>query len=186
MKKLIICIASKEEADLLIPSGLEDLPVYTVITGYGMGATVNAIREYAYDDCTVLNIGFVGATDGLDIHELYNINVSLLGPNEHNLSPNRVLPTFDNMETIPCVTVTDFEVNPKRFYPKTCYTKDYVVDMELYTLANYFNKVYSIKIPSDTGSMDEYYSQHKYKDKLNILKYRIYDIIKELIEDEND
>lgn len=182
--KILLCVATKEEAELLLPSGLEDLPVYTLITGIGFGNTINALKDYAFDDVIVLNIGFVGATKDLDINNLYNINVSLLGPNDNGLSPTRHLKLIKDLDTLPCVSVTDFETNPDRFYPTTCYTKDYVVDMELYPIASYFDNVYAIKVPSDRGDIKDYYNQKNNRARLNILKARIKDIILELCDNE--
>lgn len=88
------------------------------------------------------------------------------------------------MDTLPCVSVTDFETNPDRFYPTTCYTKDYVVDMELYPIASYFDNVYAIKVPSDRGDIKDYYNQKNNRARLNILKARIKDIILELCDNE--
>lgn len=183
MEPLIIFVASKEEADLLIDSRLYNKEnVYIVITGFGVGNVLQAIKEYG-PDATVINIGFVGTSNELTIHKLYNINTSLLGPNENNLNKPIVLNTIEDLPHIPCITVNDFETNPSRFYPKTCYTEDYVVDMELYILANYFNNVYAFKIPSDTGDLKEYYSQGKYKDKLNNLRGNIYSRIIDILSD---
>lgn len=181
---LLILVASKEEEELLIPSGLDNIcKYYTIITGYGLGNTIQAIKEYAHE-CPVLNIGFVGVPSHMGLRDIYSINTSILGPNENSFNKPINLQTLKDLPQLPCITVTDFETNPDRFYPKTCYSKDYVIDMELYALANYFDTVYSIKIPSDKGDLKDYFSQSSHKKELNKIKNSIYNIIDDMYDQE--
>lgn len=180
METILIFVASKEEADLLLLPEIEQLPnTYIIITGYGLGGTIYNMREFGHDTIAV-NVGFTGVPNTMEIHKLYSVNTSILGPNVHNINRPKVLSTIDGLPQVPCITVTDFETDPERFYPNTCYTKDYLVDMELYAIANFFDTVYALKIPSDNGDMDEYDSQTKYKDKLSSIRYKIYDIVSNL------
>lgn len=178
---IILMVASKDEEELLIPKGLEnEFNIYTVITGYGMGNVINAYKEFD-PECTVINIGFVGAPIHIE-NRLYSIGTSILGPNEHAFNRQFNLKTIDSIPTLPCITVADFETNPNRFYPKTCYSKDYVIDMELYAIASYFDNVYSIKIPSDNGNLKDYFSQKDKKKELQRVRNVVSDLIQEILD----
>lgn len=180
-KTLIIFVASKEEADLLLPKDIDNYPmVYTVITGYGMGGTIERMSEYDHGE-TILNVGFVGVPETMELHKLYSVSTSILGPNDNNFNKPSYLQTIEGLPQLPCITVTDFETNPSRFYPKTCYSKEYLIDMELYPLAKYFDNVYSIKVPSDSGDLKEYFNQVNKKKELQAVKSQIETIIKSLI-----
>ena len=181
-KRIILFIASKDESDLLLSDELDKLPIYTLITGYGMGGAIYNMREYS-TDCIVLNIGFCGAPTNMKLTELYSISTSILGPNINNFNKPKVIKTIKDLPQLPCITVNDFETNPDRFYPDTCYSKEYVIDMELYPLANYFDTVYALKIPSDHGDLKEYFTQDKNKIKLSKLRSQIHNIIIDLLQD---
>lgn len=181
MKTIVLFVASKEEADLLLSPDLENLgPVFQVITGYGLGGTIQQMKEYS-PDTLAINVGFVGIPSHMDLHNLYSVNTSILGPNVNNINKSVVLKTIDSLPHIPCITVNDFETETDRFYPNTCYTKEYLIDMELYALANHFDTVYSLKVPSDKGNLDEYINQDRYKQDLAKVRNEIYNIIYNLV-----
>lgn len=185
MDAILILVASKEEADLLLSRELDNFDnIHIVITGFGFGATIKSIREYAHE-CLAINVGFVGVPEHMELYKLLSINTSILGPNEKNITKPVTLKAVDSLPQLPCVSVADFEENPSKYYPNTVYTKDYVIDMELYILANFFDNVYSIKVPSDNGSMAMYDSISDYKAALSQIRTKIYNIICEIVQEHN-
>lgn len=175
--QVVIFVASKEEADLLLSEDIDNIgPVFTVITGYGLGGTIREMSNF--DKGTIaVNIGFVGIPSEMELHKLYSVNTSILGPNNNSINKPVIINTIDSLQQLPCITVNDFETDTDRFYPSTVYTKEYLIDMELYALANYFDTVYALKIPSDRGDMHDYENQHIHKQSLANIRNTIYNII---------
>lgn len=145
----IICVATNEEKEALVPKEYWD---YTIITGIGIGNVLKSLHAInKFNIKNIINIGYAGAK-GIEKGTTCFVDICLTYQ-EHDLNqfsylltlPKTKLPIYN------CYTSTDFVTSSKLEEP-------FLVDMELlaYTALPLYANVYSIKCVSDNMNLDDY------------------------------
>ena len=82
---IIILVASEQEKQVLLHKELYNMKGVTIIvTGYGSRNVIKAIREYAFDDIQIYNIGLCAGTEHVPTDTLINVTASTPGFNYGN------------------------------------------------------------------------------------------------------
>lgn len=180
--KLLILVATDEEKDLLLADEVKaNSKVKIIVTGVGQKNVINSIREYCWDAVTILNIGLSAGTSNVPKDTIIPVTAVMPGFNYGNHQVPISLPLCQTENAFPCVSAPGFITDIHQFFPESCYSHDYVVDMELYTIASFFKKVYGIKVVSDDGNFDDYLSSLENYEAFTDLRFQILDIINNLL-----
>lgn len=174
--KLLILVATEQEKRILIHEELEKLPVKIIVTGIGSKNVINAIKEYAYE-VPVINVGLAAGTKSIPADKLIPVTSVMPGFNFGNHQSPITLKLLQVKDAFPCVSAPGFITDVNQFFPESCYSHDYLVDMELYTIASYFKITSAFKVVSDNGDFDDYLSSLEDYEVLTEVRKQIYDII---------
>ena len=175
--KLIILVATEKEKKLLISDYIKDLSsVKVIVTGIGQKEVINSIKEYAYET-PVLNLGLSAGTSAIPNNTLIPVTSVMPGFNYGNHQSPITLKLMSKENAYPCVSAPGFITDIGQFFPESCYSHDYLVDMELYTIASYFPNTSAFKVVSDNGDFDDYLSALEDYDIMEPVRREIYDII---------
>lgn len=177
---IIILVASEQEKQVLLHKDLYNMKgVDIIVTGYGSRNVIKAIREYAFDDIQIYNIGLCAGTEHVPTDTLINVTASTPGFNYGNFQQPIKLKLLSTANAFPCVSAPGFIEDIKQFFPNCCYSPAYVVDMELYTIASYFNNVIGLKVVSDSGDLDDYLQACEDFDAFEGIRNQILELIKQ-------
>lgn len=178
--KIIILVASEQEKEVLLHKDLYKMPgVDIIVTGYGSRNVIKAIREYAFDDIQIYNIGLCAGTEHVPTDTLINVTASMPGFNYGNFQQPIKLKLLSTTNAFPCISAPGFINDVKQFFPNCCYSPAYVVDMELYTIASYFDNVIGLKVVSDSGDLDDYLQACEDFDAFEHIRKQILELIKQ-------
>lgn len=174
--KLLIIVATEQEKRILVSEEVNKLPVKILVTNYGSRGVINAVKEYAHE-VPVINVGLAAGTSKVPPDTLIPITSVMPGFNYGNFQShiNLKLLKLDNAH--PCVSAPGFIQDVEQFFPESCYSPNYVVDMELYTIASYFDTVSAFKVVSDNGDFDDYLSSLEDYEVMENIRKEIYDIL---------
>ena len=175
--KLLILVATEQERKILISEEVEKLPIEVIVTGIGSNSVINSVREYCYDAVPVLNIGLVAGTQGVPKDTIIPVTAVMPGFNHGHFQQPISLTLLSKENAYPCVSAPGFITDVYQFFPESCYSHDYVVDMELYTIASFFKDTSALKVVSDDGEFDDYLSTIEDYDSLAPVRQQIYQLI---------
>lgn len=175
--KLILLLATDKEKKLLISDYLNNLPnVKIIITGIGQKDVINSIKEYDFS-IPVINIGLTAGTDNIPKNTVIPVTSVMPGFNYGNHQSPITLNLLSKENAYPCVSAPGFITDIYQFFPESCYSHDYLVDMELYTIASYFKTTSALKVVSDSGDFDDYLSALEDYDIMEPVRDHIYDMV---------
>lgn len=175
--KLLILVATEKEKRLLISDYLKDLTsVKIIVTGIGQKEVINTIKSCDFTT-PVLNLGLAAGTSSIPRNEIIPVTSVMPGFNYGNHQSPITLKLLSKENAYPCVSAPGFITDIAQFFPESCYSHDYLVDMELYTIASYFSNTSAFKIVSDNGDFDDYLSALEDYEILEPIRREIYDIV---------
>lgn len=175
--KLIILVATEKEKRLLISEYLSDLKsVKVIVAGIGQKEVINSIKEYAYD-IPALNLGLAAGTSAIPNNTIIPVTSVMPGFNYGNHQSPITLKLLSKDNAYPCVSAPGFITDVGQFFPESCYSHDYLVDMELYTIASYFKSTSALKVVSDSGDFDDYLSSLEDYEIMEPVRREIYELV---------
>lgn len=174
--KLIILIATEQEKRILISEKVDKLPIKVIVTGYGQKGVINSVKEYAHE-VPVINIGLAAGTSKVPLDTLIPVTSVMPGFNYGNFQSHINLKLLKLENAHPCVSAPGFITDIEQFFPESCYSPNYVVDMELYSIASYFDTVSAFKVVSDNGDFEDYLSSLEDYEVMENIREEIYNII---------